>query len=170
MICPFCGHNDDKVIDSRPTEAGKAIRRRRECLQCEKRYSTYERVEQAARLMVVKKDGTRVPFDVDKVLRGLNAAVGKRPVPEDARQAIARAVEDELHAEFEREVDSRVIGERVMIKLRETDLVSYLRFAIEHLQLSSLEEVNREVNLLRDRPPAGRDQPALFGAAAGPGT
>ena len=104
MICPFCNANDDKVIDSRPTEGGAVIRRRRVCQKCDRRFSTYERVEQASRLMVVKKDGASVPFSTENIVRGVSNACGKRPIPEDIKRQLAEQVEEELHAEFEREV------------------------------------------------------------------
>jgi transcriptional repressor NrdR len=162
MICPFCNANDDKVIDSRPTEGGAVIRRRRACLKCDRRFSTYERVEQASRLMVVKKDGSRVPFTADSIIRGVSNACGKRPIPEDIKRQLAEQVEDELHLEFEREVLSTVIGERVMSRLRQVDRVAYIRFATEHLQLSTLEEIQRELDDLSARPMEGPDQTSLF--------
>jgi transcriptional repressor NrdR len=162
MICPSCAANDDKVIDSRPTDGGRVIRRRRECLRCGRRFSTYERVEQASRLMVVKRDGSRVPFSPDNIVRGVANACGKRPIPEDVKQRLATEVEEELHAEFEREVPSTAIGERVMTKLREVDRIAYIRFATEHLQLSTLEELQRELEDLTTRPVAGPDQEPLF--------
>ncbi len=162
MICPFCNANDDKVIDSRPTEGGAVIRRRRVCLRCDRRFSTYERVEQASRLMVVKKDGARVPFSTDNIIRGVSNACGKRPIPEDVKRHLAEQVEEELHAEFEREVPSEVIGERVMSRLRNIDKIAYIRFATEHLQLSTLEEIQRELDDLSTRPTEGPDQTTLF--------
>lgn len=162
MICPFCGANDDKVIDSRPTETGRVIRRRRECLNCEKRFSTYERVESAGRLMVIKKDGTRVPFDHDKVAAGIAAACGKRPIPEHVKKEVVDEVEESLNAEFEREVPSHLIGERVMARLRAIDDVAYIRFASEHLGLASLEDLKRELDDLMTRPPEARNQQDLF--------
>ncbi len=165
MICPFCNANDDKVIDSRPTEGGAVIRRRRACLRCDRRFSTYERVEQASRLMVVKKDGSRVPFNTDSIVRGVSNACGKRPIPEDIKRQLAEQVEEELHTEFEREVASEVIGERVMSRLRHIDRVAYIRFATEHLQLSTLEEIQRELDDLASRPMESPEQTNLF---AGP--
>lgn len=164
MICPFCNHNDDKVIDSRSTEGGTVIRRRRQCLKCGKRFTTYERVEQASRLMVIKKDGSRVPYSNENVLQGIKAACGKRPISEEAKRAIVDEVEEELHGEFEREVSSRVVGERVMAKLRSIDVVSYIRFATEHLQLGTLEEIRNELDDLRAHPPELPDQQRLFSA------
>jgi transcriptional repressor NrdR len=156
MICPFCNANDDKVIDSRPTEGGAVI------LRCDRRFSTYERVEQASRLMVVKKDGARVPFSTDNIIRGVSNACGKRPIPEDVKRHLAEQVEEELHAEFEREVPSEVIGERVMSRLRNIDKIASIRFATEHLQLSTLEEIQRELDDLSTRPTEGPDQTTLF--------
>lgn len=163
MICPFCNANDDKVIDSRPTEGGAVIRRRRVCLKCDRRFSTYERVEQSARLMVVKRDGSRVPFSSDNIVRGVSNACGKRPIPEDIKRQLAEQVEEELHTEFEREVASELIGERVMAKLRHIDKIAYIRFATEHLQLSTLEEIQRELDDLSARPTESPDQKSLFG-------
>lgn len=162
MICPFCAHNDDKVIDSRATDAGKVIRRRRQCLACDRRFTTYERLEQSSRLIVVKKDGARVPFAIENIMRGVANACGKRPISEETKRAIAEAVEDELHVEFEREVSSTVIGERVMTRLRQTDRIAYIRFATEHLQLSTLEEIQRELEDLSVRPLEGENQEGLF--------
>ena len=162
MICPYCGQDDDKVIDSRASEGGLMIRRRRECLACQKRYTTYERVEKTARLMVVKKDGSRVPFTTDNVMGGLQAACGKRAIPEDLKDRIVREVEDELHREYDREVTSIVIGQRVAAKLRDIDEVAYFRFAIEHHDLATLEDLARELSELRARPRPLRNQQDLF--------
>lgn len=162
MICPFCEKDHDKVIDSRASEAGRVIRRRRECLACGKRFTTYERVEHSSRLMVVKRDGSRVPFDGDKVLAGILNACGKRPVAEVVKRRIVEEIEEELSREFEREVDSSVIGERVMARLREIDAVAYIRFASEHLQMATIEELKQELEELTARPRGVRDQQALF--------
>ncbi len=162
MICPYCEHAKDKVIDSRSTEAGAVIRRRRECLSCGRRFTTYERVEPAGRLMVVKKDGSRVPFSPENIMRGVSNACGKRPIPEETKAQIAQDVEDELHAEYEREVPTIVIGERVMAKLRDVDKIAYIRFATEHLQLATLEDIQRELDDLSVRATPGPDQQSLF--------
>ncbi|MDF1809587.1 MAG: transcriptional regulator NrdR [Phycisphaerales bacterium] len=162
MICPFCSHNLDKVIDSRSTEGGAVIRRRRHCLKCQRRFTTYERVEPAGRLMVVKRDGSRVQFNLDNIMRGVSNACGKRPISEDIKLKIAERVEEELHSEFEREVSTHVVGERVMTKLREVDKIAYIRFATEHLQLSTLEDIQRELDDLSARPVAGSQQESLF--------
>ena len=162
MICPYCSHNQDKVIDSRSTEGGAVIRRRRHCLKCERRFTTYERVEPTGRLMVVKRDGARVPFSLDNIMRGVSNACGKRPISEDIKLNLAEVVEEELHAEFEREVSSQIVGERVMTKLRDVDKIAYIRFATEHLQLSTLEDIQRELDDLSVRPMASPDQQGLF--------
>ena len=165
MICPYCSADNDKVIDSRSTESGRVIRRRRQCLACGKRFTTYERIEQANRLVVVKKDGTRVPFSTENIIKGVSAACGKRPVPEQAKRRLAESVEDELGVEFDREVDSVTVGERVMAHLRTIDEVAYIRFATEHLELGTLEEIRREVDDLMERPKDVRDQQALFASS-----
>lgn len=162
MICPYCGHNDDKVIDSRSSEGGRVIRRRRQCLKCKKRFTTYERVEQTQRLMVVKRDGSRVPFNRENILRGVQVACGKRNISEQAKERLVDEVEEELHREFDREVESRVIGARVMEKLRHVDEVAYIRFASEYLKLSSAGELMAELNELRARPRDVKEQQSLF--------
>jgi transcriptional repressor NrdR len=162
MICPFCGHNDDKVIDSRSSEGGSVIRRRRQCLKCRKRFTTYERVEQATRLMVVKRDGTRVQFNRENVLRGVQAACGKRNISEEVKERLVDEVEEELHREYEREVESRIIGELVMRRLRDTDEVAYIRFASEYLKLGSTRELMAELTELEARPRDVPQQQSLF--------
>jgi transcriptional repressor NrdR len=162
MICPFCNANKDKVIDSRSTEAGQVIRRRRHCLACDKRFTTYERVEQSARLTVIKKDGTRVPFDAERVMQGVKAACGKRPISEGDKVDLVAIVEEELHREFDREVASKIIGERVMSHLRALDPVAYIRFATEHLGLATIDDVRAELEDLNRRPPEAKEQQPLF--------
>ncbi|MFO0962459.1 MAG: transcriptional regulator NrdR [Phycisphaerales bacterium] len=163
MRCPYCDRDKDRVIDSRPSDSGDAIRRRRECEACHKRFTTYERVERTERLMVVKKDGARVPFNPDNVMRGVVAACGKRPVAVAEKERIVREVEEEMHREFEREVASRVIGKRVADKLRSVDPIAYIRFASEYYKFSSVGELQREIDDLNERPGAARGHPDLFG-------
>lgn len=162
MICPFCGSNEDRVIDSRAAEGGKVIRRRRQCADCEKRFTTYERVEQTSRIAVVKRDGKRVPFDRDNIARGLDAACGKRPVSEDAKQRLVDEVEEELHREFDREVSSQLIGERVMAKLRDLDEVAYIRFASEYHQFKTVDDIMEELKALTSKPKDVKNQQGLF--------
>lgn len=162
MICPYCGSDNDKVIDSRASEAGAAIRRRRECLSCERRYTTYERVEKTARLMVVKRDGSRVPFDTEKILRGIQLACGKRAIPEDIKVAIVNDVDDQLHREFEREVPSAEIGRRVAARLKQIDGIAYIRYASEYYQFRNLEEFAHELSELQSQPRNLPNQTDLF--------
>ncbi|MCC6321714.1 MAG: transcriptional repressor NrdR [Phycisphaerales bacterium] len=166
MICPYCEHNDDKVIDSRASDGGKVVRRRRECLKCHKRFTTYERVEESARLVVLKKDGTHVSFNRENVLRGLNAACGKRPVSEEAKHRIVDEVEEELHREYEREVPSRVIGEKVMARLRHLDEVAYVRYASEYYQFQNVGQFVEELKGLDGRIRDVKDQQQLFNQGA----
>ncbi len=162
MICPYCGADKDKVIDSRASEAGEAIRRRRECLECSRRFTTYERVERTARLMVVKKDGSRVAFDIESILKGVQAACGKRAIPEPVKLELARSVEEDLHREFDHEVASAEIGLRVAARLREVDPIAYIRYAIEYYGYRTLDEVEQELNELQSRPRNLPGQAELF--------
>jgi transcriptional repressor NrdR len=160
--CPYCNADNDKVIDSRASDGGRVVRRRRECLACHRRFTTYERVEQAQRLMVVKRDGTHQPFSRENILRGVQAACGKRPIPEDRKQALVDEVEEQVHREFEREVPSSVIGERVMARLREIDDVAWVRFASEYYRFKSVDELKQQLELLEGRAKDVKDQQKLF--------
>ena len=162
MICPYCGEDNDKVIDSRASEGGLAIRRRRECLGCSRRYTSYERIEKTARLVVVKKDGSRVAFDGAKILAGIQAACGKRAIPEDLKIRLVQEVEDEAHREFEREIPSPEVGRRVALKLRQLDEIAYIRFASEHLEFRTLGDFADELSDLQSRPRDLPNQQALF--------
>ena len=128
MKCPYCGHLESKVVDSRPADEGASIRRRRECLACHKRFTTYEIMESLP-LMVVKKDGNRQSFDKNKLLNGMIRACEKRPVSYDTLEKIADEIEQELQGKLEREVSTVEIGEMVMKRLKEVDEVAYVRFA-----------------------------------------
>lgn len=165
MVCPYCEHNDDKVIDSRAADGGRVVRRRRECLKCVRRFTTYERVEETTRLMVIKRDGTRVPFNRENVLKGVLAACGKRPVPEQAKLTLVDEVEEELAREFEREVPAEAIGERVMHKLANLDKVAYVRFASEYYQFENVGQFVEELKELDARPKDIKDQARLFGGS-----
>ncbi len=162
MRCPACNEDDDKVIDSRSVDGGDAIRRRRECLRCGRRFTTYERLESQTRLMVIKKDGSRTPFDAGKILAGLRAACGKRPIPEAEKEGLVHAVDREVHREFDREVPSGEIGRRVAARLRDLDPIAYIRFASEHLGFTSLDDMQRELSDLSSRPRALPNQVPLF--------
>ena len=147
MKCPFCGHQEDKVVDSRASSDGMAIRRRRECLKCDKRFTTYEHVEEQP-LMVIKKDGRREPFDRHKLLAGLVKACEKRPVSMEALEGLVDELERELSQQFEREAPSREIGERVMRKLHALDPVAYVRFASVYREFKDVEQFMRELKEL----------------------
>lgn len=162
MICPFCGADDDRVIDSRASEGGRSIRRRRECNACNRRFTTYERVDDTARLVVVKRDGARSPYERAKLLRSIQLAFGKRPVPDDVKRRVAEEVEEEIHRLFDREVPSRELGERVAARLRELDPVAYVRFASEYYRFENVGELEREIAELRERPPVSPHQSDLF--------
>lgn len=149
MKCPFCGHDEDRVIDSRPAEDGAAIRRRRECIGCGARFTTYEKIETLP-FLVVKKDGTREPFNRDKLLSGLLKACEKRPVSNEQLMGLLTFVEGQVQNAVNREISSRDIGELVMKKLKEIDEVAYVRFASVYRQFkdvnSFLEELNEMLN------------------------
>ena len=162
MVCPFCSANDDKVLDSRASDGGAVIRRRRQCAKCSRRFTTYERVEETSRVMVIKRDGTRSPFSRDNILRGINAACGKRPVSADVRRGIVEEVEEQVHREFEKEVPSRVVGELVCTKLRDIDEVAYIRFASEYHRFKDLGEVVKEIHEMSNRVKDVKDQQRLF--------
>ena len=144
MKCPFCGHEEDKVVDSRASGEGASIRRRRECLSCSKRFTTYEHVEEQP-LMIIKKDGRREPFDRHKLLAGLVKACEKRPVSMDDLERLVDDLERELSQQFEREVPSREIGERVMKRLHALDPVAYVRFASVYREFKDVEQFMREL-------------------------
>jgi transcriptional repressor NrdR len=147
MRCPFCGHSETKVVDSRVSESGDAIRRRRECLACEQRFTTYERREEMP-LMVVKKDSSREPFDRTKLLRGLIVATAKRDVTPLQLEALIEGIESELHNSFSYEVSAKVLGDMVLMRLLELDKVAYIRFASVYKQFQDLDEFTSELKKL----------------------
>ena len=147
MKCPYCGHPESKVIDSRPADENASIRRRRECLSCAKRFTTYETVESLP-MVVIKKDGSRQSFDRQKVLRGMIRACEKRPVPLAELERIADEIEQELQNSLEREVSTVVIGEKVMEKLKKADEVAYVRFASVYRQFKDINTFMSELNKL----------------------
>lgn len=157
MKCPFCGHLESKVTDSRAGTAGDVIRRRRECEGCVRRFTTYERVEEVLPL-VVKKDGRREAFDRQKALAGLRRACDKRAVPLARIEQIVDAIERELMDAGEKEIASEKVGERVMTHLRELDPVAYVRFASVYRQFKDIDELRSEIDQLStsksDRPKA----------------
>ncbi len=147
MNCPFCSGLDSKVIDSRASEEGNAIRRRRECLVCQKRFTTYERIEETP-LMVIKKDGRREPFDRSKVLNGLVKACEKRPVSFATLEKLVNTVERELRNHMEQEVTSTTVGELIMEGLKSIDEVAYVRFASVYRQFKDLGDLMHELQSL----------------------
>ena len=147
MKCPYCGYSESKVIDSRPADDGASIRRRRECLSCAKRFTTYETVESLP-MVVVKKDGSRQSFDRSKVLGGMIRACEKRPVPLAELERIADSVEQELQNGLDREITTAHIGELVMEKLRGLDQVAYVRFASVYRQFKDIDTFMHELNKL----------------------
>ena len=147
MKCPFCDNPDTKVIDSRPTEEGHAIRRRRGCDRCSKRFTTYEKVEETI-LMLVKKDGKREAFDRNKLLRGITRACEKRPVSLASMEAMVDEIERKLNNMMEKEVASDYIGELVMDELKKVDEVSYVRFASVYRQFTDVNTFMKEIEKL----------------------
>jgi len=147
MRCPYCGYAESKVIDSRPAEEGTTIRRRRECLSCQKRFTTYEIMERLP-LVVVKKNGSRQTFDRVKLLNGMIKACEKRPVPMSELERIANEIEQELQNSLEREVSSREIGELVMQRLKDLDEVAYVRFASVYREFRDISSFIKEIKML----------------------
>lgn len=153
MRCPFCRIDNDRVIDSRAGDDGSSIRRRRECVGCRRRFTTYERVERQL-LSVVKKGGDREPFDRDKIKRGLAKACWKRPVSEDDIEGVVTALEAELYGTYESEVPSRVLGERLMELLRGLDQVAFVRFASVYREFQDVRDFVEELEpILASRKP-----------------
>ncbi len=144
MRCPFCRVDNDRVIDSRAGDDGASIRRRRECLNCKKRFTTYERVERQM-LSVVKKGGDREPFEREKIKRGLAKACWKRPITGDQIEIAVSALESELYGTYETEVPSRVLGERVMELLRGLDQVAFVRFASVYREFKDIRDFVEEL-------------------------
>ena len=146
MKCPYCGYQESKVVDSRPADEG-SIRRRRECLRCERRFTTYETVESLP-MVVIKKDGSRQTFDRSKVLRGIQRSCEKRPVPVADMERMATEFEQELQNNLEREISTELVGEMVMDKLKKADEVAYVRFASVYRQFKDINTFMSELNKL----------------------
>ena len=144
MKCPFCGHNEDKVIDSRSSEEGRSIRRRRECLNCKRRFTTYENIEEV-NMMVIKKDARREPFDRKKILAGIKKACEKRPISTQQLEELADKIEYTLQSKFEKEVEATQIGELVMDHLHKIDEVAYVRFASVYRQFKDINQFMKEL-------------------------
>ncbi len=164
MRCPFCGVNDDKVIDSREADAGGSVRRRRQCKKCNKRFTTYERVEQTVRLMVIKRSDNRVPYDREKVLSGLQKACYKRPISADQLSAIVDKIDEDLFRLGVKEIESLEIGKRCIDHLKRLDHVAYLRFASVYMQIDNVDDLLEEMQDFRENAPPSvpPDQGNLF--------
>ena len=144
MKCPFCSSDEDRVIDSRSSNEGKSVRRRRECLKCDKRFTTYEYIEEIP-LMVIKKDGRREAFDRNKIINGIMKACEKRPVSVEKVETVVDRVEKELQKSFDKEVKAPVIGELVMENLHKIDEVAYVRFASVYHQFKDINQFMKEL-------------------------
>lgn len=155
MRCPYCSNEEDKVVDSRVAEEGRAIRRRRECLECGRRFTTFERAEEVP-LLVAKRNGHEEPFDIDKIVGGIRMASKNRPVTEAEIQSVAEDVEEAMRADGRRPVTSADIGREILERLRDLDEVAYLRFASVYKDFQELNDFERELGLLQKKsPPKG---------------
>lgn len=150
MKCPFCGHPEDKVVDSREGREGRVVRRRRECLSCSRRFTTYERIDEIP-FVVVKKDGRREAFDRTKLLMGLMKACEKRPVPMSALERVADEIENLVQESPEKELPASRIGEKLMERLRDLDKVAYVRFASVYRQFGDLNDFVDELKTLLEQ-------------------
>jgi transcriptional repressor NrdR len=161
MRCPFCKEDRDKVVDSRSSEGARVIRRRRQCLACGKRFTTYEKISESFKLYVVKKDNSRVPYDREKIISGLQKACYKRPVSTEQIQQIADKAEEIIFQKFDKEVSSAIVGECVMKQLRRVDKVAYIRFASVYRDFRDAGDLIKEVSqAITETEPSG--QQALF--------
>ncbi len=149
MLCPFCGHSETKVVDSRDTSDGKVTRRRRECEKCQARFSTYEEVE-ILKLTVIKKDGRKQEYDREKIRTGLKKALEKRPISEEKIERILGDVEYEIRSKESCDITSREIGQIVLNKLKEIDEVAYLRFASVYKAFKTAESFKKEAEMLKN--------------------
>ncbi|MHC4996022.1 MAG: transcriptional regulator NrdR [Planctomycetota bacterium] len=145
MRCPFCGEDKDKVVDSRSSDQGRVIRRRRQCLKCGRRFTTYERLEEAIKLNVIKRDGTRVPYDRIKLQTGLEKSCYKRPVSAQQIQKIVEDVEEVIFRDYEREIASADIGKLLSERIKRVDQVAYVRYASVYKQFRDIEDLLEEV-------------------------
>lgn len=152
MLCPSCRVDNDRVIDSRTSQDGFAIRRRRECLNCKRRFTTYERIEEPL-VKVIKKDGTRVPFERDKIKRGLEKACWKRPIGDEQIEQMITAIEEEIAQRFELEVESHDLGELAMQQLRKLDQVAYVRFASVYREFQDVRDFVDELRPMLEETP-----------------
>jgi len=162
MQCPFCGQNNDRVIDSRSSEGGRTIRRRRECGDCHRRYTTYERPEENLRLTVIKKDESRVPYERERIIAGLQKACYKRPVTDEQIREIVDATEEQIFHNFDRTVPSGFIGDVVSEHLRKIDKIAYVRFASVYRDFADVGELIEEARSVKETPSPAPGQKGLF--------
>lgn len=162
MQCPFCGQDNDKVVDSRSSEGGKVVRRRRECIVCGRRYTTYERPEESIRLTVVKKDGSREPYDRQKIIIGLQRACYKRPVTDEQIMRIVEGAEEDIYRTFDREVPSHFIGDAISAHLRDVDKIAFVRFASVYRDFADVGELIQEAQDAKNATTPGPGQRDLF--------
>jgi transcriptional repressor NrdR len=162
MLCPYCKKDNDKVIDSRSSDSGAIIRRRRQCLECGKRFTTYEKASETQKLRVVKKDSTRVPYEREKIVSGLEKACYKRPVSAEQIRSLAEKVEDDIFRQFDKEVSSTFIGQCVMNQLREFDKVAYIRFASVYKDFNDADDFVTEISEASEEI-ADESERSLFG-------
>jgi transcriptional repressor NrdR len=165
MQCPFCGQDNDKVVDSRSSEGGRSVRRRRQCIVCAKRFTTYERPEEILRLTVIKKDLAREPYDRQKIITGLQRALYKRPVSDEQIRRIVEGTEEEIFRNFERTVPSSFIGDTLSRLLRDVDPVAYIRFASVYLNFKDVRDLIEEAREIGKQPRVGPEQKELFDVA-----
>ncbi len=162
MQCPFCGQDNDKVVDSRSSEGGRVVRRRRECLACTKRFTTYERPEETIRATVIKKDGSREPYERQKVISGLQKACYKRPVTDEQIRAVADAAEEEIFRKFDRTVPAHFIGDAISRHLHRVDKIAYVRFASVYREFTDVGELIQEAKEADEAQPVDPGQKELF--------
>lgn len=162
MQCPFCGQDNDRVIDSRSSDGGRVVRRRRQCEACSRRFTTYERVEEAVRLTVLKKDGSRQPYERQKLIAGLEQACYKRPVTDAQIRGIMEATEEDIFRQFEKDVPSSFIGDTVGRHLKQVDKIAYIRFASVYRQFADVGELIEEAEGVKEMPACGAEQKDLF--------
>ncbi len=165
MLCPFCGHDHDRVVDSRSCEGGKVTRRRRLCLECGRRYTTHERPVRSGQLNVIKKDNITEPYRREKLLIGLEKACFKRPVSGEQIQRIVEKAEEVVFKEFEKDVPTRFLGDTVAGLLLEVDKIAYVRFASVYREFKDVGELIDEASDIRNDPIVGPDQKGLFDAS-----
>ena len=161
MKCPFCHQENDRVVDTRTSDDGYVIRRRRLCCTCAKRFTTFERIE-STNVRVVKRDGSRVPFDREKLRRGLERACWKRPITDSQISTLIARVEEEIDSAFETEVESKFIGEQTLQQLRELDQVAYVRFASVYQRFQNAQDFVQELGNMLNDPEAEFDGTATF--------